>query len=121
MSEFSVLVVDDQAGIRLLLTDVLENEGYHVQEATTGKEALEKIHNVHFDMMILDYKLPIVDGAEVLQKMEKENIELPSIVMSGLAESISLELERYQNVKKILAKPFNVHEVLEEVKAICHS
>src|SRR5690625_527709 len=57
-----ILVVDDQPGIRLLLTDIFENDGYKVNTAETGQEALDKIYKNFFDLIILDYKLPILDG-----------------------------------------------------------
>ncbi|WP_156292006.1 response regulator [Oceanobacillus salinisoli] len=118
MSKNKILVVDDQMGIRLLLTDILENEGYEVQEATTGKQALDKIHKTNFDLIILDYKLPIMDGAEVLQKMEEDGVEVPALIMSGLTESIGAEAKKFPLVKKVIAKPFNVQELIQLVNKL---
>ena len=113
-----ILIVDDQPGIRLLLTDVLTSEGYEITTAQTGKEALEKLEEKQYSLIILDYKLPIIDGMEVLKKIEKWNITTPAIVMSGLAENIEQELHRYPTVKKLLAKPFNIQEIPILVKQI---
>ncbi|MCM3741460.1 response regulator [Oceanobacillus luteolus] len=106
-----VLVVDDQPGIRLLLTDILMNEGYNVTTASNGKEAIEKLVEKHFATILLDYKLPIVDGVEVLKKIEELNLRIPAIVMSGLVEKIENELESFPIVKTVLAKPFDIQQI----------
>lgn len=116
-----ILIVDDQIGIRLLLTDILANEGYEVEEASTGKEAIDKIKRQSFDLVILDYKLPILDGAQVLKQLEEAKIEIKAIIMSGLVENITEEALQYNSVKKVIAKPFNISEVIEEVKRIITS
>ncbi|WP_010099476.1 response regulator [Ornithinibacillus scapharcae] len=106
-----ILIVDDEIGIRLLLEDLLASEQYEVRTAENGKEALElvKIHN--FDLLLIDYKLPIMDGIEVMKQIEKENIVLDTIVMSGLVENIQEDTYALKNVKKVLSKPFDVLEV----------
>jgi len=112
-----VLVVDDQPGIRLLLKDVLTHEGYKVQTATTGQEALDLVQNGAFDLMILDYKLPIMDGKKVVEKLEKLNSRIPIFLVTGLGE-IEKEIKKCKLVKKVVSKPFNIQEICDEVKAI---
>lgn len=116
--EKEILIVDDQAGIRMLLTDILINEGYQVSTATTGKEALEKVYAHTYDLIILDYKLPIINGMKVLQQLEKDNKELPAILISGLVEVVKKESEKYNMIKKVIAKPFNVSDIQQTVNAI---
>ncbi|MFD1347881.1 response regulator [Oceanobacillus caeni] len=118
MSQSKILIVDDQMGIRLLLKEILKNEGYEIEEATTGKEAIDQISVNSFDLMILDYKLPIMDGTEVLEKLEKDNVEIPAIVMSGLVENIASEAMKSKLVKSVIAKPFNINEFVEKGHAI---
>ncbi|MEK4803333.1 response regulator [Oceanobacillus sp. FSL K6-0118] len=118
MSQSKILIVDDQMGIRLLLKEILKNEGYEIEEATTGKEAIDQISVNSFDLMILDYKLPIMDGTEVLEKLEKDNVEIPAIVMSGLVENIASEAMKSKLVKSVIAKPFNINEFVEKVHDI---
>ncbi|MCR1835455.1 response regulator [Oceanobacillus caeni] len=118
MSQSKILIVDDQMGIRLLLKEILKNEGYEIEEATTGKEAIDRISVNSFDLMILDYKLPIMDGTEVLEKLEKDNVEIPAIVMSGLVENIASEAMKSKLVKSVIAKPFNINEFVEKVHDI---
>ncbi|MFD2044400.1 response regulator [Ornithinibacillus salinisoli] len=113
-----VLVVDDEHGIRLLLEDVLTNEGYHIITAKTGKEALDELQKHSISLMIIDYKLPIVDGMEVLKKLQTDKMEIPTIVMSGLVEKIADETKDISNVKAILSKPFNIADVIIKVESI---
>ncbi|WP_164667557.1 response regulator [Virgibacillus doumboii] len=113
-----ILVVDDQPGIRLLLQEIFTNEGYQVTAVETGKEALDTIYNGSYDLVMLDYKLPVVDGIQVIQQLEHDNFTTPLIVMSGLAEDIVKELKAYSLVKKVLAKPFNVQEMCTLTKKL---
>ncbi|MEC5424443.1 response regulator [Virgibacillus sp. C22-A2] len=118
MGKKKILVVDDQPGIRLLLTDILISEGFQVSTANTGKEALDKIYSRSFDLLIIDYNLPIINGIQVLQQMETDNIRTPAILMSGLAEDIITEAEEYTMVKEVLAKPFNIQDICISVKSL---
>ncbi|TMN22020.1 response regulator [Lentibacillus cibarius] len=113
-----ILVVDDQPGIRMLLKEILTSEGYQVTTAETGKEALDSLHEGTFDLLMLDYKLPVIDGAQVLEQLEQEKITVPAIVMSGLSENLAKESEQFGMVKKVIAKPFNVTDICEYTKCI---
>ncbi|ASN04042.1 response regulator [Virgibacillus necropolis] len=113
-----ILVVDDQPGIRFLLEEVLTNEGYQVTTANTGQEALDHGYSCTFDLMILDYKLPIMDGLQILHQLKKENILIPAILMSGLAEELMQEADSCSLIKHVLAKPFNIVDVCKIVNDI---
>lgn len=113
-----VLVIDDQAGIRMLLSDILENEGYSITTADNGKEALDKLYNHEYDLLIIDYRLPVISGTEILQKLKRDQMEIPVIVISGLADEAGEELAENACVKAVLAKPFDIQQLLETVKKI---
>jgi DNA-binding response OmpR family regulator len=111
-----ILVIDDQPGIRLLLTDILTTAGYSVDTADDGKEAVDLLSAHPYGLVILDYNIPIWDGEDVLNQMQDLNLTTPVIVMTGLIEKVEEKLEAQPNVKKILAKPFNVQEIPSLVK-----
>ncbi|AXI10651.1 response regulator [Oceanobacillus zhaokaii] len=113
-----ILVIDDQPGIRLLLTDILSSEGYQIMTAATGKEALDKIYSNTFDLIILDYNIPIIDGAKLLETLEKEKKEVSAIVISGLTEKIMDKVNQSKSVKRVIAKPFNISDFRQQVNAI---
>lgn len=113
-----ILIVDDQPGICLLLKDVFTNEGYDVMLAHTGAEALEKIFEQSFDLVMLDYRLPILNGYEILQQMIKNEIMIPVILMSGLIENIQGDFKNENMAIEIIAKPFDLKDVIELVKVM---
>jgi len=113
-----ILIIDDQPGIRMLLTDVLKNEGYKVTTAADGKEAVNKLYTNTYQLMIVDYKLPVISGLEIVKMLNKDKIEIPVIVISGLTDEIEKELADNPLVKEILAKPFDIYHLLKVVKNI---
>lgn len=80
-----LLVVDDEANIRLLYTDELAEEGYEVVTAATITEATEKLQTGTFDLAVLDIKLKNESGIELLQKLVKERHEMPVILCSAFS------------------------------------
>lgn len=111
-----ILVVDDQPGIRLLLKAILMREGYNVTTASDGREAFKLLSRGNYDLVILDYRLPILDGVGVLEEMKQFKRKIPAVIMSGLAEKIENELSAYPQVKLVLAKPFNIDDIPVIVK-----
>lgn len=107
----TVLVVDDQPGIRMLLEEVIKGEGFEVIQAVTGEEALNVVKEKRPDLMLLDYKLPIKDGIEVVQDLETENIHIASVLMSGLAEDELKDAHQHESVMEVVAKPFNIQDM----------
>ena len=80
-----LLVVDDESSIRLLYSHELADEGYEVVTAATGAEAVEKIRESEFDLIVLDIKLKNESGLDLLQKVVKERHNLPVILCSAFS------------------------------------
>jgi two-component system, response regulator, stage 0 sporulation protein F len=81
-----ILIVDDEEHIRLLFKEELEEEGYSVDLASNGFEALEKIKNLDFGVVILDIKMPGMDGIQTLSEIKKVNRDQPVILCSAYGE-----------------------------------
>lgn len=109
----NVLIVDDQPGIRLLLQDIFIEEGFNVKTAKTGKEALDNVRASTFDLILLDYRLPIMNAVEVLEQMDRENIQVPVILMTGLIEEMEEKLTRKTNMLTVIGKPFDIDDICE--------
>ena len=77
-----ILIIDDEAPIRRVLRDILENESYQVEDACTGKDALQLIKDQEFDAVFCDIKMPEMDGIEVLEAIRQES-DVPVIMLSG--------------------------------------
>ncbi|HNT43080.1 MAG TPA: response regulator [Syntrophorhabdaceae bacterium] len=86
MKRVRVLVVDDEENIRLLFKEELEEEDYDVETASNGMEALEKIKGAPFDVVVLDIKMPVMDGIQTLNAIKNINKDQPVILCSAYGE-----------------------------------
>jgi two-component system nitrogen regulation response regulator NtrX len=79
----SILIIDDEKSIRNVLKDILQHEGYQVEEAPDGEQGLKLFQSKPFDLVLCDIKMPKMDGMEVLQQIMAINTEIPVIMISG--------------------------------------
>ncbi len=79
----TILIADDESSIRRTLREILEYEGYDIEEAEDGEAALDKARSGEVDLMLLDIKMPKRDGMEVLQALRDEEVPLPVVMISG--------------------------------------
>src|SRR5688500_17050805 len=79
----SVLIVDDEAGVRSALSGVLRDEGYGVDAVDSGEACLDRVVRVTYDVIVLDIWLPGMDGLATLQKLQERHVEAPVIMISG--------------------------------------
>lgn len=107
----SVLIVDDEKNIRLTLQHSLETLGYQSETAITGEEALEKIKEKDFGLIMLDIKLPGIDGIEVLKSIHETNPDIPVIIITahGTIET-AVEAMKLGSID-FLQKPFTPDEI----------
>ena len=77
-----ILIIDDQAPIRRVLRDILENESYQVEDVGSGMEALQAVKEQEFDAVFCDIKMDGMDGIEVLEAIRQES-DTPVIMISG--------------------------------------
>ncbi len=86
MKTVRLLVVDDEENIRILFKEELEDEGYEVDLASNGLEAIEKAAAGTFDLIILDIKMPGMNGIQVLNEIKNKNKDQPVILCSAYGE-----------------------------------
>ena len=86
MKSPTILVVDDEEHIRLLFKEELEDEGYTVELASNGVEALEKLKRSNYDVIVLDIKMPGMDGIQTLGEIKKINKDQPVVLCSAYGE-----------------------------------
>ena len=79
----NILIIDDEPSIRSVLRDILEMEGYVVEEAKDGIDALSKVKKTKFDAAICDIKMPKMDGMELLERINILSPDTPVIMISG--------------------------------------
>jgi DNA-binding NtrC family response regulator len=114
-----VLLIDDDQGTMDLLKEVLQKEGYAVDEAKTGQEALAQTRALAFDVVLADLRLPDLDGIEVLRTLHALDPDLPVIVMTAFG-SMETAVEAIRDgAYDYISKPFNLTEVRLTVRRAC--
>ncbi len=112
-----IMVVDDEAGIRKLLFDVLSGEGFKVTLAKDGIDSLLQMKNRCFDLLITDMNMPRLDGIGLLKTMKKEGRRERIIIMSGESFDQRRDKKDIPPVFKRLRKPFHVNQFLDVVSS----
>ncbi len=116
--EKTILVVEDDAGIRVVLQDALESQGYHVVTAEDGRKGLEMAKRLKPDMIILDVMLPLMDGFEICKTIRKEGIISPVLMLTVKDEEVDKVLGLELGADDYVVKPFSLKEVTARVKAL---
>jgi len=112
-----VLIVEDEIGIRILLSDLLSSKGFEVSMARDGKESLEKLEVCSFDLVVTDIHMPRLDGIEMLKWMKKEGRKEKIIIMTGDPSDQRLNDNDMPHIETQLQKPFRIDCFLDFVIA----
>jgi CheY-like chemotaxis protein len=110
-----ILVLDDEERYAIMLRDLLKEHGFEAEVSIDPRDALDRVRDQHYDLVISDYKMPVIDGAEFLLKARKTNPSLPVIMVSGLMNMPELLKVANIGVTLVLEKPFNTEEFLKHV------
>lgn len=112
-----VLVVDDEPGIRRVLTGYLEAAGFEVTEASTGEEAVSLVRRALPDVVLLDVMLPDVDGIEVLRRLRTFS-QVYVLLVTARAEETDTLVGLAVGADDYVSKPFSPREVVARVRAV---
>lgn len=113
-----ILIVDDDKDIVELLSIYVKNEGYDVEKAYNGKEAITKINtNPDIDLMILDVMMPQLDGMAVVRAVRKDS-QIPILMLSAKTDDLDKIQCLVQGADDYVTKPFNPLEVMARVKSL---
>jgi DNA-binding NtrC family response regulator len=118
VSNSRILIVDDEKNLRLTMTMCLEPLGYEIGTADDGEDALRQLDNQEFDLILLDIRLPGMDGLDVLRRVVKQHPDIPIVMVSahGTVES-AVEAMKLGAVD-FIEKPFTPHELRTVVKQV---
>ena len=116
-----ILIVDDEASLREFLEIFLKKEGYNIQTAKNGKEALERIQKRHFDMVISDLKMPEMSGIELLKAAQLEKRDLLFIMITAFATTETAVEAMKLGAYDYISKPFKLDEIRLIVKQALRS
>ncbi|WP_059104162.1 response regulator [Shouchella shacheensis] len=109
--ESKVLIVDDQYGIRVLLNEVLQKDGYVLYQAANGEEALEVQESEKISMVLLDMKIPGMDGIEILKRMKQNDPDIKVIMMTAYGELNLINEALEHGALTHFSKPFDIDDV----------
>jgi len=112
----TILVVDDAAFMRMMIRDILAREGYVIQEAVNGRDALEKYRETRPDLVTLDITMPEMDGIEALRAIRGINPAARVLMVSAMGQQKMMVDALECGALDFLVKPFQPTKVLETVK-----
>ncbi len=113
-----ILVVDDEASIRDLCARVLTRSGFKVTMASTGEDAVRRLQDEPFDLVISDIRMPGISGMDVLVMAKTLHPSIAVILITGFGTSEVVERANQSGADRILTKPFNALELLAMVRKI---
>lgn len=118
MGNKRLLIVDDQFGIRALLYEVFRQEGYETFQANNGIVALELVDECNPELVLLDMKIPGMDGLEILKEIRRKAPDMKVIMMTAYGELDMIHEASELGVSKYFTKPFDIDELRTEVNKV---
>lgn len=113
-----ILVVDDEDALRMVLSAELEGEGYRVSSAGDGAEAINILKTQTFDLILLDIKMPNVDGFEVLKFVKESQPSTKVIMLTGFADLKNAIESKKLGAEDFVSKPYDLVDLLTTVERV---
>jgi len=118
LKSFRIIIADDEPTIRLILKELLIKEGYEVEEAANGEEAILALRNAPFNLAILDYRMPKMDGMEALRQIKKIDPSVAVVMITAHGNTdVAMEAIR-EGAYDYFPKPFDNKEIVFVVKRV---
>lgn len=118
MMSYRILLVEDEAGLRMTLSDRLAMQGYEVLEAADGESGWKKGLEGPLDLILLDIGLPKIDGFEVLRRWRAASVETPVLILTARGETVDKVSGLRMGADDYMVKPFDSMELLARVEAL---
>jgi DNA-binding response OmpR family regulator len=113
-----VLLVEDEPGLVLTLTDRLSREGYDVQSSSDGESGLARATRETFDLVLLDVMLPRLGGFDVVRELRKQSIETPVIMLTARGQVVDKVVGLKLGADDYVTKPFSPRELTTRVRTV---
>ncbi len=114
----SILVIEDDPGVRDLLTRVLVREGHEIETACDGREGMQALGDFEADIVITDINMPGMDGIELITNFRKTRVDVPIIAISGgglIAKEVLLSSAAALGAVEVVSKPFELGQLVGAV------
>lgn len=116
-----ILVIDDEQGIRNLLDTLLSRKGYEVVLASNGQKGLELFRRERPDVVVLDLKMPEMNGLTVLQQVRQLNPVQPVVILTGAGTAEAEQQVQALGVTEFVEKEFSMHRLGDSLKRLLNS
>jgi DNA-binding response OmpR family regulator len=114
----TVMIIEDDAEIRGVVTTLLTNAGFRVEQAADGRTAIERVFLMKLDLILVDLRLPGLDGTEVCKRIRAGRLNTPIIVISAASDEFDKVLLLELGADDYVVKPFGARELLARIKAV---
>lgn len=114
----SILLIDDETGIRMLLCNALLLQGYQCQEASDGLTGIGLLHELQPDLVLLDITMPGLNGFEVLQEIRRQNPIVGVIMVSALNPERLADKALAEGADGYIKKPFRTQTIFQEIERV---
>ncbi|GAB4348819.1 MAG: response regulator [Candidatus Abyssubacteria bacterium] len=116
MDQLRVLVVDDEEELVQTLVERLQLRNIDAEGVTTGSDAMERLQEREFDVVILDVKMPGIDGLDLLRRIKKLRPSLNVILLTGRGSARESEIGLEEGAFDYLVKPINIEDLIKRMK-----
>ncbi|MED4403052.1 response regulator [Metabacillus fastidiosus] len=115
-----ILLAEDEEVLRMLVVDTLEDEGYTIDEASDGEEAYELIKENEYDLILLDYMMPVYTGLELIEMIRKlpEHEDTKVMMLSAKSQASDQERVLSAGANYFMSKPFSPMQLIERIETI---
>jgi DNA-binding NtrC family response regulator len=114
----SVLIVDDDSGVRDMLSSILEDEGYSVEAVNSGRDAIKTCEKLPFDVALVDVNLPDVKGTELLHELKHLQPKMVKIIITGEPSVENAVKALNEKADGFITKPFDPQELIEMIRKL---
>lgn len=121
MSSLEVLIVDDEPSVLEVVSSYFRHDGHVVATASTGREALEKFRQKHFDLVVLDRVMPEMSGDQTARFIKQLNQNVPVIMLTGFGALIEVTGSEPQPIDIVLSKPVTIDALRQTVGKLLHA
>jgi DNA-binding response OmpR family regulator len=116
----NILIIEDEADIQNFISRVLELEGYGVYRAGDGRKGMDMLKQNQIDLVLLDLRLPVMDGWEVLREIKRnpDLVSIPVIVLTAIAEAMQRKKTLRMGAARYLVKPLSARSLSETITSV---
>jgi len=114
----SILIIDDDAGVRDMISSILEDEGYSVEAVDNGEQAIKTCEKLPFDVALVDINLPDIKGTELLRKLKQLQPKMVKIIVTGNPSIENAVKALNEKSDGFITKPFDPQELLDMIRKL---